>query len=148
MTRFPTLFPESSKTGVETKASERIWEDMTDFRSKAAKIVQDATEAAAITTDPASFQPNFQKVRRTVMRATTRTENAGSLAKTPQPFVQRGQSREKAMSCYTMFRLLAPAVLLSIATGAQAQKSTRSDAANNSLSRVPVPGRSRRPRRR
>jgi hypothetical protein len=34
------------------------------------------------------------------------------------------------MSCYTMFRVLAPAVLLSIATGAQAQTSTPSGAAN------------------
>jgi cytochrome c556 len=62
MTRFPTLFPESSKTGGETKASARIWEDMTGFRARAAKIVQDATEAAATTTDLASFQANFQKV--------------------------------------------------------------------------------------
>ena len=35
---------------------------MTGFRARAAKIVQDATEAAATTTDLASFQANFQKV--------------------------------------------------------------------------------------
>ena len=62
MTRFPNLFSENSKTGGETKASPRIWEDMTGFRARAAKIVQDATEAAATTTDLASFQANFQKV--------------------------------------------------------------------------------------
>jgi hypothetical protein len=38
--------------------------------------------------------------------------------------------REKAMSYYTVFRVLAPAVLLSIATGAQAQTSAPSGAAN------------------
>jgi cytochrome c556 len=55
MTRFPILFPESRKTGGETKASPRIWEDMTGCRARAAKIAPDATEAAAM----ASFQANF-----------------------------------------------------------------------------------------
>ena len=62
MTRFPDLFPETSKTGGETKASPHIWEDMAGFRARAAQIVQDATQAAAATTDLASFQANFQKV--------------------------------------------------------------------------------------
>jgi cytochrome c556 len=62
MTRFPDLFPETSKTGGETKASPRIWEDMAGFRAVAAKIVTEAREASAATTDQASFQANFQKV--------------------------------------------------------------------------------------
>jgi len=61
MTRFPNLFPETSRTG-ETRAAPRIWEDMAGFRAAAAKIVDDATAAASTTTDLASFQANFQKV--------------------------------------------------------------------------------------
>jgi cytochrome c556 len=62
MNRFPNLFPENSKTGGETKASPRIWEDMPGFRAAAAKIVADAQAASAATTDQASFQANFQRV--------------------------------------------------------------------------------------
>ena len=62
MTRFPNLFPENTKTGGETKAGPRIWEDPQGFRAVAAKIVQDASQAAAATTDQASFQANFQRV--------------------------------------------------------------------------------------
>ena len=62
MTRFPDLFPENTKTGGETKAGPKIWEDPQGFRAAAAKIVQDASQAAAATTDQASFQANFQRV--------------------------------------------------------------------------------------
>jgi cytochrome c556 len=62
MQRFPDLFPETSRTGGETKASPRIWEDMPGFRAVAAKIRQDAGEAARATTDAASLQANLQKV--------------------------------------------------------------------------------------
>lgn len=62
MNRFPNLFPENTKTGGDTKASPRIWEDMQGFRAASAKLMQDATQAAAATTDQASFQANFQRV--------------------------------------------------------------------------------------
>jgi cytochrome c556 len=62
MTRFPDLFPENTKTGGDTKAGPRIWDDSQGFRAAAAKIVQDASQAAAATTDQASFQANFQRV--------------------------------------------------------------------------------------
>jgi cytochrome c556 len=62
MTRFPNLFPENTKTGGDTKAGPRIWEDPQGFRAAAAKIVQDASQAAAATTDQASFQANLQRV--------------------------------------------------------------------------------------
>ncbi len=61
MTRFPTLFPENTKTG-DTRASPRIWEDPQGFAAASAKIVQDASQASAATTDLASFQANFQRV--------------------------------------------------------------------------------------
>jgi len=61
MTRFPTLFPQSTKTG-DTRASPRIWEDPQGFSAAAAKIVQDSNQAASAVTDLASFQANFQRV--------------------------------------------------------------------------------------
>jgi cytochrome c556 len=62
MTRFPDLFPENTKTGGDTKASPRIWEDPQGFRALSSKMVQDAQAAAAATTDQASFQAGFQRV--------------------------------------------------------------------------------------
>lgn len=62
MERFPGLFPDESRTGGDTKAAPRIWEDMPGFRTAVAKIVKDAGQAAPSTTDLASFQANFQQV--------------------------------------------------------------------------------------
>jgi cytochrome c556 len=45
MTRFPDLFPENTKTGGDTKASPRIWEDPQGFRALSSKMVQDAQAA-------------------------------------------------------------------------------------------------------
>jgi cytochrome c556 len=61
MTRFPELFPENSRTG-DTRAAPRIWEDRQGFRAASEKIVQDATQASASTTDLESFRANFQRV--------------------------------------------------------------------------------------
>jgi cytochrome c556 len=62
MTRFPNLFPENSRTGGDTKAAPKIWEDTAGFRAAAAKIVQEAQAASATATDLASFQGGFQRV--------------------------------------------------------------------------------------
>ena len=67
MTRFPNLFPEGTQAGgaQQTRAAPTIWTDNAGFRALAAKIVQDSQEAAASTTDLATFQANFQKVTAT-----------------------------------------------------------------------------------
>lgn len=39
---FPNHFPEGSETGMETEASPKIWENMEDFKAKAAKLGSDA----------------------------------------------------------------------------------------------------------
>jgi cytochrome c556 len=63
MDRFPTLFPEGSQSGSQpTRAGPTIWSDNAGFRAAAAKIVQEAQQAVASTTDLASFQANFQRV--------------------------------------------------------------------------------------
>jgi cytochrome c556 len=61
MTRFPELFPEPGRPG-ETRAAPKIWEDPQGFRAASVKIVEDATQAAATTTDLDSFRAGFQKV--------------------------------------------------------------------------------------
>jgi cytochrome c556 len=60
--RMPTLFPANSKTGGETTAAPKIWEDMAGFRARFAKFEQDADAAERATRDLASFQAEFTKV--------------------------------------------------------------------------------------
>ena len=68
MDRFPTLFPEGTHAGgpatggQQTRAAPTIWTDNAGFRAASAKIVQEAREGAAATTDLATFQANFQRV--------------------------------------------------------------------------------------
>jgi cytochrome c556 len=45
MEEFPTLFPEDSKEGGDTRALPAIWENKADFEAKAAKLAQDAAAA-------------------------------------------------------------------------------------------------------
>ncbi|WEX79123.1 cytochrome c [Sinorhizobium numidicum] len=44
---FPNHFPEGSETGMETEASPKIWENMGDFKAKAAKLGSDAEKLLA-----------------------------------------------------------------------------------------------------
>ena len=55
MKAFPEQFPVGSETGMETEASPKIWENMDDFKAKAAKLGSDADMLLAqLPADPAA----------------------------------------------------------------------------------------------
>jgi cytochrome c556 len=52
----PALFPDNSKTGGETAALPKIWEDKPDFNARLTKLAADAKAAAGTVTDLDSFK--------------------------------------------------------------------------------------------
>ena len=58
-TKVPSLFPENSRTGGDTAADPKIWENMDDFKARLAKLGDDAKAAAAKVTDLDSFKAAF-----------------------------------------------------------------------------------------
>ncbi len=54
-----TYFPETAKTGGETKASPKIWENQADFRKRFDDWARDISEAAKATKDLDSFKASF-----------------------------------------------------------------------------------------
>jgi cytochrome c556 len=58
-TKVPTLFPDNSKTGGDTAADPKIWENMDDFKARFAKFRADAEDALAKVTDLDSFKAAF-----------------------------------------------------------------------------------------
>lgn len=61
-TKMPNLFPENSKTGGETAALPRIWEDMADVKARFAKLGEDAKAAEASVKDLDSFKAGFGSI--------------------------------------------------------------------------------------
>ena len=60
--KMPALFPDNSKTGGETTAAAKIWEDMADFKARFEKLGTDSKAAEARVTDLASFKDSFGAV--------------------------------------------------------------------------------------
>jgi cytochrome c556 len=55
----PSLFPDNSKTGGNTAADPKIWENIDDFKARLAKFGTDAKEAIASVSDLDSFKAAF-----------------------------------------------------------------------------------------
>lgn len=60
--KMPGLFPDGSKTGGETTASPKIWEDQAGFKASFAKFETEAAAASAASTDLAGFRTSFGNV--------------------------------------------------------------------------------------
>ena len=54
-----TYFPDTAKTGGETTASPKIWENQADFRKRFDDWAKDIAEAAKSSNDLKSFQASF-----------------------------------------------------------------------------------------
>jgi cytochrome c556 len=60
--KMPNLFPDSAKTGGETTAAPKIWEDKAGFQSGFTKLKTEATAAKAAVKDADSFKASFSGV--------------------------------------------------------------------------------------
>ncbi len=69
--KMPALFPDSSKTGGDTTASPKIWEDQAGFKAAFVKFGQDAEAGAKATILPASAPPSARRPR--IAAAATRS---------------------------------------------------------------------------
>jgi cytochrome c556 len=61
-TKAPALFPDNSKTGGDTAADPKIWDNKTDFNAKMAKFGDDSKAAAASVKDLDTFKAAFPTV--------------------------------------------------------------------------------------
>src|SRR4030095_13951050 len=57
--KMPNLFPPDSKTGGETTAAPKIWEDTADFKARFVKLGNDAKAASASVKDLDSLKTTF-----------------------------------------------------------------------------------------
>ena len=60
--KMPALFPENSKTGGDTAADPKIWENMDDVKARFAKLGEDAKAADAGVKDLDTFKASFSAV--------------------------------------------------------------------------------------
>jgi hypothetical protein len=60
----PALYPDTARTGGETRALPRIWETKADFNTQFEKFGKDAAAASANIVDEATFKASYGEVLR------------------------------------------------------------------------------------